>query len=168
MVFRAGRGRVPGTKGMSSRTIIFPLFLILISAGCADLPVQPLRICPGAESAAEAVAVLDARTLNAVSFKASGRCRLKYHEDGREKNENFAVKLWMNPPSEIYMQGDVGFDPKGLVLGCNERDFWLALKPKEISSYWWGRWARNDAYESILINVTNKSRRSNTTRPGRS
>jgi len=42
---------------------------------------------------------------------------------------------------EIYVQCDVAFDPKAIILGSNQEEFWLAVKPKEISSYWWGRWA---------------------------
>jgi len=137
---------------MSVKFVIFFIVLTCMTSGCVSPVSEILRICPGVDSAAEAVAILDARPSNAVSFKATGHCRLKYYADGKEKKEKFPVKLWVNPPSKIYMQGDVAFDPKGLVLGGNEQGFWLALKPREISSYWWGRWAQNDGSEVLLIN----------------
>jgi len=88
-----------------------------------------------------------------VPIKANGRCLLEYYVDGKRYKENFAVKLWVNPPAQIYLQGDVAFDPKGIVLGSNEKQFWLAVKPKEIDSYWWGRWAdEKSCTEGLMIN----------------
>jgi hypothetical protein len=68
------------------------------------------------------------------------------------QKENFPVKLWVNPPNEIYLQGDVAFDATGLVLGANADEFWLWLKPKEISSYWWGAWTQTGMSRRIPIN----------------
>ena len=55
------------------------------------------------------------------------------------------------PPVEIYMQGDVAFDPKGIVLGSNEEEFWLAVRLKEVSGYWWGRWSEESRPEKLMI-----------------
>jgi len=126
--------------------------VILILGGCAAQIQKPVRVCPGKKSAAESLSVLKSRSKNATPLKANGQCLLQYYaEDDKPKKENFPVKLWVNPPVEIYMQGDVAFDPRGIVLGSNEDEFWLAMKPKEISSYWWGRWPEESYPEKLMI-----------------
>ena len=111
-----------------------------------------MRVCPGKKSAAESLSSLRMQLENAVPLKADGQCLLQYYdEDKKPKKENFPVKLWVNPPVEIYMQGDVAFDPKGVILGSNEGEFWLAVRLKEISGYWWGRWSEKNCPEKLMI-----------------
>jgi len=100
------------------------------------------------------LSVLRSRSENATPLKANGQCRLQYHieDDNKPKKENFPVKLWVNPPAEIYLQGDIAFDAKGIVLGSNEDEFWLSMKPKEISSYWWGKWSQKSSLGKLTIN----------------
>jgi hypothetical protein len=50
------------------------------------------------------------------------------------------------------MQGDKAFVPKAMVLGSNEREFWLSIRPKEISTYWWGNWSEQNMSEGLVIN----------------
>jgi len=76
---------------------------------------------------------------------------LEYYDDGKPRTENFFVRLWFNPPAEIYLQGDVAFDPKGIVLGSNENEFWLAIRLKEISRYWYGRWKEASHIDELII-----------------
>jgi len=115
---------------------------------------RPIQVCPGAGSAAEAISILTGRLENALPVKANGRCLLEYYVDGKRHKENFAVKLWVNPPAQIYLQGDVAFDPKGIVAGSNEKQFWLAVKPKEIDSFWWGRWSdEKSCAGELMINT---------------
>jgi hypothetical protein len=124
---------------------------MLILGGCAQMEKKE-RICPGKESAEESLALLKSQSGNAVPLKADGQCLLQYYtEDKKPKKENFPVKLWVNPPAEIYMQGDVAFDPKGVILGSNEREFWLAVRLKEVSGYWWGRWSERNHPEKLMI-----------------
>ena len=123
----------------------------LILAGCASEIQKPISLYPGKNSAAEALSVLNSRSKNTVSIRANGRCRLMYHDGEKLHKENFSVKIWAAPPSEIYLQGDVAFNPKGLVLGSNEHEFWLAAKPKEISGYWWGRWSDENRVHKLMI-----------------
>jgi len=113
---------------------------MLILAGCASLIQKQMGICPGAESASQAISTLKQRSQNAVPIKASGQCLLRIFADGKPLKENFPIKVWFNPAVQICLQGDVAFDPKGVVVGSNEREFWLSIKLKEISSYWWGKW----------------------------
>lgn len=124
---------------------------ILILTGCAPQLRQPEWICPGKQSVDEWMNFLNQRLENTTPLKANGRCRLQYYAEGKPRKENFPVKLWFNPPAQIRLQGDVAFDPKGIVLGSNEDEFWLSIKPKEVSSYWWGRWSEESCPEKLVI-----------------
>lgn len=139
---------------MSGKFIPYIAAAILILAGCAPEIRKPPEICPGKESVAEAIAALQSQSQNMVPLRANGQCSLQYYVEGKAKpqSENFNVKLWVNPPVEIYLQGDKALIPKAIVLGSNEREFWLSIRPKEISSYWWGRWSEQDFYERLVIN----------------
>ncbi len=127
---------------------------ILIFAGCAPKIREPVEVVPGKESVAEALSVLKARSQEAVPLLAKGRCVLKYFdEDKKERKESLPmVRVVVNPPVEIYLQGDATLVPKAIVLGSNEREFWLALRPKEISTYWWGQWSEQVSSEGLTIN----------------
>jgi hypothetical protein len=127
--------------------------VMLVSAGCAPKVQRPMRVCPGAESAAASLSVQKQHFENAVAFRANGQCLLSYYDEQNKcRSENFPVKLWAAPPAQLYLQGDVAFDPKGIVLGSNQREFWLSMKPKEISSYIWGRWSQQSCFEELAIN----------------
>lgn len=125
---------------------------ILILGGCVAQIQKPVRVCPGKESIAELLSSLRVQSENAVPLKADGQCFLQYYNgDKKPKKENFPVKLWINHTVEICMQGDVAFDPKGIVLGSNEDEFWLEVRLKEVSGYWWGRWSEKDYPEKLMI-----------------
>ena len=123
---------------------------LILSAGCPP-KVEPKPICAGKVSAGEALSALDARSRRAGPFKANGQCLLEYHVEGKKKEENIPVKFWVNPPSGFYLQGDVAFDGKGLLVGSNEKEFWLWIRPKEVSSYWWGLWAESAKSEGLVL-----------------
>ncbi len=132
------------------------LFFLLIAAtlvvgGCGIGVKKTMRICPGKEFASEAITAVSSHSKYTIPLKASGQCRLEYYVDSKKHKENFPIKLWLNPPSEIYLQGDVAFDAKGIVLGSNEEEFWLSMKPKEISGYWWGQWQDTTGLEKLII-----------------
>ena len=139
---------------MSKKLISYIAAVILFLAGCESKIRQPTKICPGKGSVAEALATLQSQSQNVVPLRASGKCCLEYYVEGKEKQqrENFDVKLWVNPPVEIYMQGDKALVPKAIMLGSNEREFWLSIRPKEISTYWWGYWSEQNMSEGLVIN----------------
>jgi hypothetical protein len=124
------------------------------AAGCAPKMAAPLAVCPGKTSTDDALAVLRSHSQNVIPFKANGQCHLKYYVEGKKKpqSESLDVKLWVNPPMEIYLQGDKPLIAKAIVLGSNEREFWLAISPKEISLYCWGQWSQQNASEGPAIN----------------
>ena len=122
---------------------LFFLFVavILTLAGCAPRMQKPLQICPGAESADELLYLLQVYAHDAEPVKAHGQCLAQFYTEGKRHKENFPVKLWFNPPTHIRLHGNVAFNARGIDLGSNESEFWLAMKPKEIgNSYFWGRW----------------------------
>jgi hypothetical protein len=122
----------------------------MILAGCeAQLKRPP--VCPGKSSVSEALSALKLQAQNIVPFKANGQCLLEYYVEGKKHKENFPVKLWVNPPVEVYLQGDIAFNPRGLVLGSNEHEFWLSIRPEDISSYWWGLWSEGGYNEKLMI-----------------
>ena len=139
---------------MLRKLIPYVSAVILILAGCDSQIRQPLDVCPGQKSVTEALAALKSQSQNVVPLRANGQCRVEYSVEGKKKQqrENFAVKLWANPPVEIYLQGDKALVPKAIVLGSNEREFWLSISPKEISKHWWGYWSEQDLSEGLLIN----------------
>jgi hypothetical protein len=139
---------------MPRKFIPFIFVVILIFAGCAPEIQAPVEVVPGKESVAEALSVLKARSQKAVPLLAKGRCLLQYYDAEKKKpnKEPLTVRVLMKPPVEVYLQGDATLVPKAVVLGSNEREFWLALKPKEISTYWWGQWSEQVSSEGLTIN----------------
>ena len=139
---------------MQKKAIAYITSLILLLAGCEARIHKPTQICPGKNSVAKALAALRSQSKQVAPLKANGQCRIDYYVEGKKKpqRENFEVKLWANPPDDIYMQGDKALVPKAIVLGSNEREFWLSIRPKEISSYWWGFWSEQDLSEGLVIN----------------
>jgi hypothetical protein len=123
---------------------------ILALAGCAPEMREPEEILPGKKTLAEALSVLRSRSDNIGSLRANGRCRWLTQSDGKSGKEEFSVKLWLNPPAEVYLQGDVGFNPRGIVLGSNASEFWLLIKP-EVSRYSWGKWSEQGSTGGLMF-----------------
>ncbi len=125
---------------------ISPLWVIALGivllGGCAAQPREKLRVCPGKPTAEAALQALAARAEHAVGMRANGQGLLTYYMPGKKRTErhNLPMQIWFNPRSDIYIQGSVAVDPKAVILGSNEQEFWLALRPKEISSYYLGQW----------------------------
>lgn len=136
------------------KLILYIPVVILFLAGCESRFRQPTKICPGKDSVTDALAALQSQSRNVAPLRANGQCRFEYYVEGKKKpqRENFNVKLWVNPPVEIYMQGDKALVPKAIVLGSNEKEFWLSIRPKEISTHWWGNWSEQDLSEGFVIN----------------
>lgn len=139
---------------MFARVSLFMAVVLSVAAGCAPEIAEPLAVCPGKIATPDALASLRSNSQNAVPFKASGQCLLKYYVESKKKaqSESLDVRLWVNPPMEIYLQGDKPLIAKAVVLGSNEREFWLAVSPKEISLYCWGLWSDQDSSEGPAIN----------------
>lgn len=127
---------------------------ILIFSSCAPEIQKPAEVVPGKESLTDALSVLKERSQKAVPLLARGRCLLQYYDADKKKHkkESLTVLILVKPPVEIYLQGDATLVPKAIILGSNKREFWLSIRPKEISTYWWGQWSERDSSEGLLIN----------------
>jgi len=112
----------------------------MLAGGCADGAGQDRSGPIARRTIPDIMEALEARAAKSLPIKGTGRCLLQYYVEGKQKKEEFPVKFWVRPQHEVYLQGDVAFDPRGLVVGANAEEFWVSLRPKEISSYWWGRW----------------------------
>jgi len=126
----------------------------LLLAGCDSRVLKRMDICPGKGSASEAMAALRSHSENAAPLRANGQCRMEYYVEGKKKpqSESLSVKLWIDPPLNIYLQADKAVIPKAVVLGSNKDEFWLAIRPKEISRYYWGKWSDQDTSEGPMLN----------------
>lgn len=135
------------------RAVLLGIWLAVLATGCATQEPSKLPVCPGKATVEEALATLAARADNAVSFRVSGgQMLLRYHEPGddREKRHNLPMQLWFEPPWNVYIQGSIATDPRAVVIGSNEERFWLALSPKEMSSYYTGRWEDVREVEGLM------------------
>ena len=134
------------------RIFTFSLLFVAVIAGCTPQLKKPVQVYHGAKSAGDSLSLLESHSENILPLKANGQCFLEYYADGQRHKENFPVKIWANPPAEIYLQGDVAFDPRGVVLGSNKDEFWLSVRLKEVSTYWWGQWQGESYLEGLMIN----------------
>lgn len=133
------------------KKFLLPVFVaIFFLSGCGPQRREPKPVLSIQESAAEALSVLRSRSQHTGPLKANGQCVWQYYSNGKPHKEPFAVKLWVNPPAEVYLQGDVGFNPRGIVLGSNASEFWLLIKP-ELSRYSWGKWSEQDSSSGLMV-----------------
>lgn len=139
---------------MPEKHVVSILAAILAVAGCAPQISRPTKVCPGKRSVDETLAALQGQSQNAVPLKANGKSRLVFYVEGKKKpqKEEFDVKLRVNPPADIYLQGDKSIMSKAIVLASNELEFWLSIRPKEISTHIWGKWSEQDSSGGLVIN----------------
>jgi hypothetical protein len=131
--------------------ILIPVFVVLFFLiGCGPQRREPKPVLSVQKTAAEALSVLRSRSQHTGPLKAHGQCLWQYYSDGKRRKENFLVRLWVNPPAEVYLQGDVAFNPRGIVLGSNASEFWLLIKP-ELSSYSWGKWSEQETSGGLMV-----------------
>jgi hypothetical protein len=126
------------------------LLMVIIITGCAPQTQKTLPVCAGKQSAGQALSFLKSNSQNTVSFKAVGQCLASFNIDEKKyNNENFPVKLWVNPPDQLRLQGDISFNARGIDLGSNPTEFWLSIKPQ--GRYCWGFWSEQGITGRLLI-----------------
>lgn len=133
----------------------YGLFIYLaglaLLAGCAPGIQETLSICPGQDSVAAALAVLQKHSDSMQPLAAKGRCKLILYDEGKKRTENLSVNLLVKSSMELYFQGDMTFANKAVILGSNNEQFWLAISP-EISTYWSGSWDELNSTDNLFIN----------------
>lgn len=122
------------------------LFWIAVGGLCTFFPAcapveKPVDdVCPPEYNVLEAMAVLSGRWRQVQSFYANGQCLWTGRDpDGKKRRENFPIKIWAEPPERFCLHGDILFNPRGMVAGANREEFWLAIRPKELRGYLWGK-----------------------------
>ncbi|MHC4192546.1 MAG: hypothetical protein ACYSP9_00040 [Planctomycetota bacterium] len=138
-------------RGQNSALFLCYIMAVLILAGCAEQLRPPTRICAGRQSLAQSLDSLRAGSANIVPLKATGRCNARFYIEDKKRKESFAFRLWLNPPAEVSLHGDFLFNARGIMLGSDTEEFWLAIKPKDISTYYWGLWSEQESSCSLLI-----------------
>ncbi len=128
------------------------LCLAILLGGCVSGP-ERLDVCPGQPNAEAALGALAVSAGNAVSLRANGQALLTYYvpEKAKAERHNLPMQMWFSPPADISIHGSIAVDPRAVVIGSNEEQFWLALKPQEISSYYIGAWENARDFEGLMM-----------------
>jgi len=108
--------------------------------GCAGPPKAEVPEEPACElTLEEVIAGLEARRAAMVPLRAGGQCRIAWwDEDGQRHEESCSIQLRVCPPRRVFLVGS-GLLGEMIRLGADETDFYLRIKPKEVSAYWGGR-----------------------------
>lgn len=134
------------------RKFVTGLAAIVILTGCAPELKPPTRICPGRQYLSQSLDSLKSSSESIISLRATGRCNARFYVEDKKHRESFPIRLWLNPPAQVCLHGDLLFNPRGIMLGSNEHEFWLRMKPKEISTYHWGLWSEQNSSQNLPIN----------------
>ena len=113
------------------------------SAGCEpalqDGPIPPLEPARGKADISEAIAALEAHRARIGPLRAGGNARVEFYEpDGQKRPpENPNIQVRLVPPDLLFFRGEI-LGNELVRFGTNSTQFWFRIKPKEVSSYWWG------------------------------
>lgn len=137
---------------MKKHGSFFATLAVLVLNGCALPPSTDTPTFAGAkENIYQAVEAINLHRQNIKPVYANGNVSYIELEDGKiKRQENLDARLRFDPPGNLYFRANsiVG---EAILLGSNSDEFWLRMKPKEISRYWWGNWARLDDCPSRLL-----------------
>jgi hypothetical protein len=138
---------------MSRKLVVGIVAAMLALGGCGPKVEEYRRICPGKSAVLYSLSSLTMQQTSATELRANGQCRLQLYVEGKSKpnKENFPVKLWFSPPCNIRVQGNVALDPRAIELGSNKEEFWLGIRPKEVSRYVWGKWSEQEDLNNLAI-----------------
>lgn len=142
MFYRCNITAVPG---------LFAAVMLMALAGCGSQSGRQMPVCIGVRSADEAASLLRLQSCSTNSLKAGGHCELEYYTQGKKRREDFLFKMWLQLPDKIYIQGQIALDPQAVAAGSNGQDFWLTLRTKEISGYWWGQWSGGSRQDGLFL-----------------
>jgi len=137
---------------MLSKVFISISVTILILAGCGVPQQVAMRGCRGKRNVGETLVELSSQSRQAVALRAYGQCAVRYSdENSKVHRQQFPVKIWFEPPFQMRLQGDIAFDPRGLVLGTNQKEFWMSSKLGAAAGCYWGTWSRAGSFEKLRI-----------------
>jgi hypothetical protein len=125
------------------------------SSGCGERKAVHEKICPGKTSAAEVLAVFAQRNKALTTFKASGKAVYHYIDNDKPRSESVKLIVQIDPPSRMSVVGNSVIG-RVVQMGANDREFWLAVRPKEISKYLWGDWSGRDNESTAVKQCVDK------------
>ena len=129
------------------------LGVLLCLAGCHPQMHNSSSRSYEKASAAEALALLQAQADKVMSLKIYAQCRMGLpDEDGVLKEQPpFDVRIYFDPPYNVFMDGIVGMGASGKVeMGSNAEFFWMGIKLK-MDEFWWGRWDKTSNHEDMQV-----------------
>ncbi|RKY10877.1 MAG: hypothetical protein DRP65_05780 [Planctomycetota bacterium] len=112
--------------------------LCVFISGCAAPPVEDAATICTDKSIGQVVQIFRQRRENVRPLRAGGSMRLEWYDSEDKKHEeNLNIDLRFCPPESIYFRGS-SILGEVVRLGANAQQFWVMIKPKEISTYQWG------------------------------
>ena len=122
---------------------LFAALCICIS-GCAPAVKKPpvTRLCPGAKSIDELITIFNDHRQNVKAIRAGGKCIIRWYDSEKKLREEPAdITLRFCPPDRLVLRANI-ITGEIIRVGSNSAEFWLQMKPKEISTYQWGTWSQ--------------------------
>ncbi len=118
------------------------LLSMAVLGGCAGHFRRERIPVTGEATVEQAIARLQAHSQTFRSTQINLMCKLSYWDEERKWRNltGFKMKLWLEPPCNLYLVGNAVPGPEGKIfMGANQEEFWLSIRP-EINTYWHGRW----------------------------
>ncbi len=133
-----------------------PVLFFLTGCGQPMVKDRPVQICPCGEVNKDPQAVLNMLKQDKPAVRARGKVRFTYYEKGKliEKEEPDFLMIFV-PSYYLYFKADI-LGQEVILLGANQREYWLRFKPKEIDSYIWaerdsGRYGRDCLFSDMSV-----------------
>ncbi len=116
---------------------------VLLFGGCQAPLEEPLgpeiELLKGKPDIAAAVAAINAHREFVKPIQSRGKCLIEwFDDDGKPQSEKPDIQLRLVPPDHLFFKGDI-IVGEAIRFGTNPEEFWFRIKPKEVSSYWWGK-----------------------------
>ncbi len=117
--------------------------VLLFGGGCEPALKPPLgpeiELLKGKPDIAAAVAAINAHRQFVKPIQSGGNCLIEwFDDDGKPQSEKPTIQLRLVPPDHLFFKGDI-IVGEAIRFGTNAEEFWFRIKPKEVSSYWWGK-----------------------------
>jgi len=107
-------------------------------SGCAAPTVEKAPGICADKSISEIMQIFRRRRENVVPLRAGGSMRIRWYDSGKKVyRENLNVDLRFYPPDHIYFRGSTILG-EAVRLGANADEFWILMRPDQISTYQWG------------------------------
>lgn len=83
------------------------------------------------------------------SFYIRGDCRIEIPSE--KIDESYSIKMFYQPVSDLYIQGDHLLMGKAIIAGGSGEQFWLWIRHKEVDSFWYGPWQNGCVDTSVEL-----------------